>query len=316
VSFTIRSARVVEGVGMHTGRRVRASLVPVGEPGVFFCRSDVPGSDPVAAITESLAESERCTVLHNGQVSVVTVEHLLAACWALDVAGLTVELDSEELPAGDGSAAVWVDAIKDAGLCEIPSQAPVSVESPIVVNDGARSIELAPAEAWSVHYSAEVATEDSASERSPAHDARLTDRSGFMAEFVAARTFCRLSEVVEARRSGYIRGGTPENSLVHMDVPASPELAADISRWWPDVTLETTAEGLLAPQRLRWPNEFARHKVLDLMGDVYLAGPMAPCRIECRGSGHSTTHRLLRELARQKDEPPGNAHRRKRWANQ
>ena len=125
----------------------------------------------------------------------------------------------------------------------------------------------------------------------------------FAGEFAGARTFCRLSEIAALRRAGLICGGTPQNSLVWVDVPVTDDIAAEIRRWWPDVRLEPSPEGLLQPQRLRWPDECARHKVLDVVGDLALAGPLCPCRVECVDGGHALTHRLLRELQRRLSDP-------------
>ena len=302
MSRTLCTDVSVEGTGLHTGMHVHARLIPREEPGIVFLRRDLPDHPRIPATVVSLADSTRHTVLCRGEACVATVEHLLAACWGLDITGLLVEMDAPELPIGDGSSLIWVEACMRAEFRPIRTPRSRLPDGPITVRDGTRSIALAPAAAWSVHFAGDLPAALQAGGASQRRDARLLPSTDFVDELAGARTFCRLSEVAEMRRTGLIRGGTPESSLVCVDVPVTDAVAADVARWWPGVRLEPSPEGLLEPQRLRWPNECARHKLLDVIGDLALARPLSPCRVECSGGGHALTHRLLRQLERRLGE--------------
>ena len=291
---TIWNPLRLEGRGLHTGAPVAVVLLPRSEPGILFRRTDLPGTPCVPAAPSFLAEATRHTTLCHGPASVATVEHLLAACWGLDVAGLTVEVDGPELPIGDGSALLWVEAFREAGFAPVddPRLDAVFPRSEVSVTHGDSSLTLAPASSWSVHFAGVFPD-------GTRHEALWTHETDFAAELAGARTFCRLSEVIALRRAGLIAGGSPGNALVWMDVPVTEALAREVRAWWPDATLSATPEGLLSPQRLRWPDECVRHKLLDLLGDLALLRPLRPCRVEAIQGGHALTHELVRRVRAQ-----------------
>jgi len=315
----------LEGRALHAGLPVRVVLLPRDEPGIIFRRRDLPGSPSLPAEVASLAgpdaDTARRTCLRHGTASVDTVEHLLAACFGLGITSLAVDVSGPELPIGDGSARLWVDAIGRAGRRSAPDMPlaalPGGLPHPVVVRDAAgRRITVAPAATWSVHFAGVFPD-------GRRHEARWTPATDFAAELADARTFCRLSEVAELRRAGLIRGGGPENALVWVDLPITNELARQIATWWPGVELVAGPDGLLASQRLRRPDEPARHKLVDLMGDLALlalapspraATVLGPCRVEAVQAGHDLAHRLLREIARAMDGQSGaQGRRRKDW---
>lgn len=296
MSRTIAAPVVVEGVGLHTGARARVTLLPRTTPGILFRRADLPGAPPIPATPSFLADAMRHTVLSNGAASIATVEHLLAACWGTDVSALEVAVEGPELPIGDGSPLIWTDALDTAGSSLLDEDEPNLIACPVRVSDGARSITLAPAPAWSVHFAGDFPDGRWC-------EATWTPATDFASELAGARTFCRLSEVIALRRANHIRGGNPGNSLVWVDAPPTESLRDEVARWWPGVSLTGTSEGLLEPQRLRWPDECARHKLVDLLGDLALVRPLGPCTIEAEQSGHALAHRLVRRCARAEKLP-------------
>ena len=294
---TVERPVSVHGMGIHTGFPVRVTLLPALEFGVFFKRVDIPESPLIAATPDNIEPSTRNTVLRRGDASIATIEHLLAACHGLGVDGLVVEVDGEELPALDGSALPWVEVIGRAGVVDTMAAYPDDVVndewSPegVSVEEGDAFISLVPAPGFSVTFSGIFPD-------GIHHTATWSPAGDFRGALAGARTFCRLKEVVELRRAGLIRGGTPDNAIVWVDIEPTPELAREVSTWWPGVLLERSSEGILNSQKLRWDDEPVRHKLLDLLGDLALVRPISRCMIHAHQAGHALTHRFLSLLQR------------------
>ncbi len=281
----------LQGMGIHSGAPARVRLLPGTTPGIVFRRVDMPGAPEIPAIATSLTPSVRNTTLSAGGASVGTVEHLLGACWGLGITSLTAEVSGPELPAGDGSARIWAEALGRGGCMQAPAPARRRIERTVVVQRGTRKLVLAPAAECSVIFAGEFPDGTVAA----AAWARECD---FTAELADARTFCRLSEVVALREQGLIAGGTLRNALVWMDTRLDNATAAKIRRWWPAVRIETTDDGLMPPGKLRWRNEPARHKLVDLLGDLVLISDTGPWRVTAWNTGHDMTHELVQEVAR------------------
>ncbi len=292
---TVRSAVRVEGVGLHTGEPVTVELVPRDNSGIAFTRIDLAARPIIPASIDFADTTARRTALVRDGVEVVTIEHLLAACFGHGIDALDVHINAAELPIGDGSTGIWSDAIRRAGI--MPGAAhqhsPVTLE-PLTVSDGAASVSVAPAEYWSVRF--EGVFPDGSHQ-----SAEWTAEADFATEFADARTFAPLSQIIALRRDGMIRGGSLETSIVCVDMAITDELRRDVATFWPEVPLRVTDEGLLEPQKQCWSNEFARHKLVDLLGDLmlgsmYPGGRFAPVRIVARGSGHVLNRRFVRAV--------------------
>lgn len=287
---TIADPVAVSGRGLHTGVCVETILCQRHTPGIVFARTDLSGVPEIPASIEYVSSAERCTVLTCEEARISTVEHLLATCFALGVNALRIEVSGPELPIGGGSAAIWSDAIKGRTL-DLTGSVPVPVPvAPVSIVDGNRRIDIAPADTWSVHFAGAFPGGET-------REVHWEPQRDFCHEFAPARTFVPLSEVLSLRRAGGIVGGSLDNSVVCVDVPVTEELRRELAEFWPDVPIEVTGEGLLSPQSYRWPEEPARHKLVDLLGDLALAGPLPPCRVVAVQSGHSLSHRLVRVMA-------------------
>ncbi len=284
---TVGRCATVRGHGIHSGAGVTVRLLPADRPGITFVRSDLPGTPCVSATTSNLASSSRCTRLEQGDAAVMTPEHLLAACWGTGITDLLVELDSEELPIGDGSAEIWCEAFSLSGMQEMPG-ASVARDPlpPINVAHAGACITLTPSKRWRVQYSGRFFDD-------PEQHTEWTEETDFRQHVAPARTFCTLSDALKLRKLGMIKGGTPENALLWVD---DVSLLSDPAlRPWMGNT-RRQEEGLVNGQTLRYPDEFSRHKLLDLLGDLRLAGDLSPCTIHARRSGHELNHQLLREI--------------------
>lgn len=267
---TIKAAMPCRGVGVHSGARVAMVLRPApSDSGIVFRRSDRGGAC-VAAHWRNVQESPLCTTLTNREgISVATVEHLLAAFAGAEIDNAIVELDGPEVPVMDGSAEPFLFLIECAGIVEqdAPRRA-IKVLKPVRVADEDSAAALEPDAGFSVSF--EIDFSDRLVRR---QDITLSiDAESFKADLARARTFGFLEEVERLRAAGLARGGSLNNAVVVGDGK------------------------VLNAGGLRYADEFVRHKALDAVGDLYLAG--GPIVGHFRGvrSGHAMNRRLLETL--------------------
>jgi len=271
-------ARVVEraGVGLHGGAAVRVRVGPgAAGGGVRFVRSDLAGAPEVAASVETVTGVERCVRLGPGARGAATVEHLLAALWALEIDDARVELDAPELPALDGSAAGWVAALDEAGARESGGGAVallVARERVEVAGAALEPLEDAGEPAGAPRLVVRVRHEPGRGLAAVELE-RVADEATFRAEIAPARTFCFEDELAALRAAGLGQGGSLDNAVV-LDAHGAP----------------------LNPGGLRWADEPARHKMLDAIGDLALLGARVHGRLVLRGAGHAAHVALVRKL--------------------
>ena len=256
---TLRRATTCAGIGLHSGRKVTLSLRPAAAgTGIRFRRLDL-GSLEVPAEINHLGAINYATGLTRDAVQVETVEHLLAAVVSLGVDNLTVELNSPEVPIMDGSASPFVYLIQDVGVRTLDApRRYLKVHRPISLTAGDKRIAIYPSDHFKVTYSIAY---DHPLLRHQSRTIRLTGES-FVDEIAPARTFTFLKEVEMLRRQGLALGGSLENAIVIGDT------------------------GVLN-SGLRFDDEFVRHKILDVIGDMALVGyPMIGHLVAHRG-GHA-----------------------------
>ena len=266
---TLKTIIGCRGIGLHSGSRVAMSLLPAPPgTGIVFRRTDA--GIEIQANWANVAESARCTVLSDGEgTSVGTVEHLMAALAGAEIDNAIVELDGPEVPIMDGSAAPFIFLIECAGVVEqdAPRRA-IEVLKPVsVVADGAMA-GLSPDRGFSMRF--EIDFENPLIRR---QDISVVVEPGiFKSELSRARTFGLLDDVARLREAGLARGGSLDNVIV------------------------VNGDRVMNSGGLRYEDEFVRHKMLDAVGDLYLAG--APIIGHFRGvrSGHAHTRRLLAAL--------------------
>jgi UDP-3-O-[3-hydroxymyristoyl] N-acetylglucosamine deacetylase/3-hydroxyacyl-[acyl-carrier-protein] dehydratase len=269
---TVAGPVTIEGFGLFTGSSVSATIRPAEEDsGVLFVRSDLPGRPVVQATVSHVADAPRRTVLTSGEARVETVEHCLGALAGLGIDNAVVEVRGPELPAGDGSAAMFVEALSRAGTLEQGAiRHPIVVREPITVRDGEATLAIVP----SASSSLEIVYMLDYGEHSPiarqTHAFSVTPES-FATEIAPARTFSTAAEARAARELGMFAHLTPRDMLV---IDASGPI----------------------DNTLRFANEPARHKLLDLLGDISLVGRPILGRLVAYRSGHTLNHRLAREI--------------------
>ncbi len=269
---TIRAAVSFEGVGLHTGAAARVTLRPApAEVGIWFRRLDAVAKDTlVAARWDNVVPARLCTTLSNASgVSVMTVEHIMAAIAGCGLSNLIVEIDGPEVPIIDGSAAPFVRAILGRGLRtqSAPVRA-IRLLDTVEVRNGPAFARLDPAETLEMDFGIDF--EDGAIGR---QQKRLVMSNGaFVHELADSRTFCRQSDVVQMRAAGLALGGTYENAVV------------------------VDGDEVLTPGGLRHRDEAVRHKMLDALGDLALAGAPLLARYTAERAGHAMTNALLRAV--------------------
>lgn len=257
----------VEGIGLHTGERSVVWLHPAeAGTGISFRVSNSQGTTTIPALVPFVAETSRRVVLRKDGVSVQTVEHLLATCFGMGLTDLVVEVSGHELPIGDGSALIWVDAFKSAGFADLEKPAKFFVPETVTVNEGAGSLKVEPDDAFSAHC-VFVTDHPLVGTQEAYFDARTGD---FSKEIAPARTFGFWEEVETLLKRGLAKGGSFENAVVV----------------FPD----------RYSSQLRFTNELARHKLLDLMGDLMLLGVRLQAKVYARSSGHALHFRLCQIL--------------------
>ena len=266
---TIGTAASVEGVGLHLGVACTLTFRPAPSgSGIVFKRIDLPDAPTIAAHVDTAVLTDRRTQLGEDPVSVHTVEHVLAAVGALELDDLIIELSGPEPPIVDGSAKPFLDALSGAGIAKQAGSVQfLELREPVRFTDGAAEYEAYPATALELDVMIEfphksIGRQEGRYRISP-------DR--FAQELAGARTFGFVHEVEALRAMGLIRGASTQNAVVLDD----------------SGVVDTT---------LRWPDEFVRHKALDCVGDLTLAGARVRARIVARRPSHRGTVQLVRAM--------------------
>lgn len=266
---TIASAFELEGPGLHEGRNARVRVKP-GEPhsGFVFVRTDLPDQPKVAARVENICTAPRRTLLKQDNAEVHTTEHLLAGLWGCGVDNAIIELDGPEPPAGDGSAKIFAEQVMDAGVvAQDAARRTLRLTDTIAVGSGVSSMTASPCQ----HTEFEYLLDYGVPELPLQHATFSWAPDSFATEIAGARTFCLKSEADALRASGIGKGANTQNTLV------------------------VSAEGVV-DNELRWSNEYARHKLLDVIGDLALAGIRVQGRFTCVRSGHTLNQEMAHRL--------------------
>lgn len=260
---TLRDTLHFEGIGLHTGQQASVDVRPSGpDSGLTF----VLGETRVPAVAENVVDTSRATVLGREGASVSTTEHLLSGLFAMGVCNAEIHVDGPEIPACDGSSAVFTEAIAGCGLqSQEGSRATLDVEQPVYLRSGDRMIAVFPAPSFRVRFVADFAPPIG----TQYYDGEI-EPERYEAEIAGARTFAYLHEIEALWERGLGRGGSLENALIF------------------------TPDGPM--QALRWPNEAVRHKVLDLIGDFALLGAWPQCEVVAIKSGHELHAAMTRTL--------------------
>ena len=289
---TLKSSFSFEGKGLHTGLHIHATFLPAAEhTGVQICRTDLEGRPTYEAIADYVTATERGTVLERGAWKVSTVEHALSALYAMGVDNCLIEVDGPEMPILDGSAKYYLQAIEQVGLQEQEAEQKVFVVTEPIeyISERGNKMVILPCD----HYEAGVTVAyDSGILRE--QSAEIKDLADYKRELSAARTFCFVREIEPLLRMGLIKGGDLQNALVIYETPMSQEGLDYMTDKLGQPRLDASKLGYLSP--LNYPNEPARHKLLDLIGDMSLVGCRIQGKIAALRPGHTFNTQCAKRL--------------------
>jgi UDP-3-O-[3-hydroxymyristoyl] N-acetylglucosamine deacetylase/3-hydroxyacyl-[acyl-carrier-protein] dehydratase len=282
---TLRKSYTFEGKGLHTGKVARMIVGPAPvDTGIIFRRTDLGEGVQIEALAENVSSTARSTTISNGEASVSTIEHLLSALTGMGVDNAYVDIDNVEVPILDGSAKPYIDAIWADGFeqQDAPRRYIELKETVEIVNEekGSR-VRIEPAEEFS--YDIKV---DFNSRVLGVQNARWDSSVVYPKEIGVCRTFVFFHEIEFLFKNGLVKGGDVDNAIVIVEHPVTEEQVEDMSRLFNVPALEVREDGYLSNLQLRFSNECARHKLLDLIGDLRLCGGFLKAKVTAEKAGH------------------------------
>jgi UDP-3-O-[3-hydroxymyristoyl] N-acetylglucosamine deacetylase/3-hydroxyacyl-[acyl-carrier-protein] dehydratase len=301
---TIKRPVSISGVGLHTGSTTRMTFLPAGEnTGIRFRRADLGGSPEVPALVDHVVDISRGTTIGIGEARIHTVEHVLAAVVGLQIDNIIIELDAHEPPVGDGSAKPFVEVLLDAGLeKQNAARDFLIIDQPVRYRNDEKGVDIValPTDDYRITVMVDYHNPALGSQ----HTGLFDLEKEFITEFAPCRTFCFLHEVEDLHDRGLIRGGNLDNAIVIVDRDLdSRELKRLAGKLGIKEAIILGANGVLNNRPLLFPNEPARHKLLDMIGDLALIGAPIKAQILAARPGHASNiefARKIRKLYQQK----------------
>ncbi len=273
---TIKTAAKVSGIALHTGVRANLKILPAPpDSGIIFRRTDMPGAPEVKANACNVIDVRRATTIasRTSGAFVVTVEHIMASLHASGIDNAYVEMDGPEPPIADGSASPYFEAIQNAGI-EPQPEAPDNcwtVSAPIVLEEGETRMVLTPADDLVIT----AIVQYNASPLDAQFFSCAVTTESFRKELSTARTFCIYRELEQLIAAGLVKGGSLDNAIV------------------------MHGGAIISKDGMRFPNELVRHKMMDMVGDLYLTGKRVKAHIIAVKPGHPTNVKLAQLMLAQ-----------------
>lgn len=292
---TISTPISISGTGLHTGISVDMTLKPANPGfGFQFQRVDLVGTLPIKADCDLVTDTSRGTTLEQGKVRVSTVEHILAALVGMGVDNCLIEVNGPEIPIIDGSSMPFVDIIEKAGVAEQDAaKAWYSIDTNISFYDEKKRVEMTALPATNYEITTLI---DFNSPVLGTQHAGLKNMKDFKAEIAPCRTFCFLHELEMLLDNNLIKGGDINNAIVVVDKPLSETEMTRLGKAFGRAKVEVKNEGYLNNLELRFPNEPARHKLLDVIGDLALIGYPIKSHIIANRPGHSSNVEFAKKI--------------------
>ncbi len=292
---TLSESISISGTGLHTGILVDMTLQPANPGfGIQFQRVDLPNQPLIKADCDLVTDTSRGTTLQVGDAKVSTVEHILAALVGLGVDNLLIELNGPEVPIMDGSSAPFIEAIEKVGVLEQEAaKAWYSIDENIFHYDENKRVEMVALPA--LDYQITTLIDFNSPVLGTQHAALKTIKE-FKSEISPCRTFCFLHELETLLENDLIKGGDINNAIVVVDKPVTKEEMTRLAKVFKRDKIEVKSEGYLNNLELRFPNEPARHKLLDVIGDLALIGYPIKARIIANRPGHSSNVEFAKKI--------------------
>jgi len=294
---TLTKSYSFEGKGLHTGRIAKMTINPApADTGIRFRRTDIGEDAVIEALAENVSNTARSTTISKGEVSVATIEHILSALTGMGVDNALIDIDNIEVPILDGSAKPYIDAIWADGFAQqdVPRRY-IEIRKTIEIRNEEKGslVRIEPADEFS--YDIMV---DFNSKVLGIQHAQWSPSITYAEEIGTCRTFVFFHEIEFLFNNGLVKGGDVDNAIVIVEHPVTEEQVQHMSQLFNVPALKVREDGYLSNLTLRFPNECARHKLLDLIGDLRLAGGFLKARITAEKAGHginTTAAKAIRE---------------------
>ncbi|MCX6203741.1 MAG: bifunctional UDP-3-O-[3-hydroxymyristoyl] N-acetylglucosamine deacetylase/3-hydroxyacyl-ACP dehydratase [Bacteroidetes bacterium] len=292
---TINKSISISGTGLHTGVLVEMTLNPANPGfGYQFQRTDLPNQPIIKADCDLVTDTSRGTTLQVGDAKVSTVEHILAALVGLGVDNVLIQVNGPEIPIIDGSSSPFIDLIEKAGVIEQDAaKAWYSIDENIFHYDDEKRVEMVALPG--LDYQITTLIDFNSPVLGTQHAALKTIKE-FKSEIAPCRTFCFLHELEALLKNDLIKGGDINNAIVVVDKPVSEQEMNRLAKVFKRDKIEVKSEGYLNNLELRFPNEPARHKLLDVVGDLALIGYPIKARIIANRPGHSSNVEFAKKI--------------------
>lgn len=294
---TISKDVSLTGVGLHTGKNVTLTFKPaVANTGLVFKRVDLEGQPVIEADANYVTNTQRGTCLEKKGVTIQTSEHVLAALVGLDVDNVIIELNASEPPIMDGSSKFFVEAIETAEIVELDAFREEYVVTDIISyvdEENGSEILVMPAKEYQVTTMVDFGTKVLGTQ-----NATLNQISDFKDEISNSRTFSFLHEIEMLLEHGLIKGGDLNNAIVYVDKPLSEETMDKLRKAFNKDAIAVKPNGILDNLTLHHPNEAARHKLLDILGDLALVGTRIRGKIIANKPGHFINTQFAKKLSK------------------
>ncbi|MEW4924477.1 bifunctional UDP-3-O-[3-hydroxymyristoyl] N-acetylglucosamine deacetylase/3-hydroxyacyl-ACP dehydratase [Algibacter sp. 2305UL17-15] len=294
---TIKEPVSLTGVGLHTGKNVTLTFKPsAANSGLAFKRVDLEGAPVIEADANYVTNTQRGTCLEKNGVIIQTSEHVLAALVGLDIDNAIIELNASEPPIMDGSSKFFIEALEKAGVEELDAFREEFVVTDIISytdEESGSEILIMPAKEYQITTMVDFGTKVLGTQ-----NATLNHISDFKEHIANSRTFSFLHEIEMLLEHGLIKGGDLNNAIVYVDKPLSPETMEKLRKAFKKDNIAVKPNGILDNLTLHHPNEAARHKLLDVLGDLALVGTRIRGKVIANKPGHFVNTQFAKKLSK------------------
>ncbi len=292
---TIKEEVTISGAGIHTGQSVTMLIKPAApNSGINFQRIDLPGKPIVKADVDNVVETNRSTTIEASGARVGTIEHLMAALMGMQIDNVLIEINGEEVPIMDGSSQLFIDQLSKVGIeKQNVKKVYYDILHNITFTDDEKKVEMVALPYKDYRINALI---DFNSPVLGTQHADLRKIADFNSEIAPCRTFCFFHELEFLVSNHLIKGGDINNAIVVVDKPVTPDQVERISKIFHNKDVKVSEAGILNNLTLRFPNEPARHKLLDVVGDLALVGYPFKAHIIANRPGHSSNVKFAKKI--------------------
>ena len=293
---TIKSPISLDGVGIHTGKNVKLTFNPAeADTGYVFKRVDLDGNPLIEALSKYVVNTQRGTTLEKNGIKLKTIEHVLAALVGLEIDNVLIEINAEEPPIMDGSSKFFIDALQEAEIEELNTHRKEYIIKDTVTfkdEEYGSEITVIPSDTYQVTAMVDYETKVLGTQ-----NATLSKLSDFKKDFSNARTFSFLHEIEMLLENNLIKGGDLNNAIVYVDKKISDQTMEKLKKAFNKDSVSVKSNGILDNLNLHYPNEAARHKLLDVLGDLALIGRRIRGKVIAKKPGHFINTEFAKKIS-------------------